>query len=114
MDLPDRGLNNLVKQIIYSDLFDMDYEAVNLSVRGIFLRLVHSGFHAKRDRQPIPAVDCHNGHGQIHHFFFSEMLSDGFIHLVRSVCVRDKCDSFRPFKGRSLTFGKKRCFTPGG
>ena len=55
--------------------------------RGLLLRrrLITSRNGTESDRHPVPAIDCHDGDGQVYEFLFAELLARFFVDFIRRV-----------------------------
>src|SRR5919199_1981147 len=65
-------------------------------------RLVRPGHTSKADGEAIPAIDRHDGEGQVGELRLAEVLAGLRIHVVGHVSVRDEGHGLGPGEGRAL------------
>ena len=69
--------------------------------------------HAKRDRDPIPAIDGNRGSSEVDDLFFGEFLTRDFENVIGYVALRHQRDGLYPAQGGTLTRTVERRFAPG-
>jgi len=76
------------------------------------VRVVGSYRLAKGNGQPVPAVDCDDGHRQLDQLFFTELCTDCSELFVRRMRLRDERDGFCPPQRRTLAVSIEGSFAP--
>src|SRR5205085_7615998 len=78
------------------------------------LRLVTADFRPERDREPVPAIDDDDRHGEPDELRLVEVCADGVVDLVRNALAAELGDRFRPGERGPLAGSEERRLAPYG
>src|SRR3712207_3923597 len=77
------------------------------------LRLIRTDRFPECDGEPVPAVDCDDGHGQLDQLLLGELRPRRRELFVRRVTLGDERDGLGPLERRPLASRVERRFPPG-